>query len=268
LPVDASFTHRKPAAMACLKGNGAARGMPAALILLAMCMCGIMGQSEQFMQWEQIELAPISPSCRALMTLTNVFTNGTAGSANCSTLVLFGGFNFPQDPVIGGGPLIYRDELSVFHSNIRRWVTFDISNPTARAGHIALPGSSSAPGIITNNLDYQVVLHGGMNGQVVFNDTWILSFNFNLCEPPMVVTQQGQSALAQWTQLQVNSPTVPSPRWGHAGAFWNSSLVIFGGFSTPLRACDASLSIISNSHTHTLSLCLCVCVCLSLCVSL
>lgn len=206
------------------------------LFLAFLCLeCGVLyaQSSPVFLQWAPGTLNPVSPTCRASHTVVNMsltIAPSSPANSSCSALILFGGFNFLVQANLGSGPLIFYNDLWIFMGSLQTWMRFNdnaANNPSARAGHIAVSPSFEAH-------SFSMAMHGGTNSITVFGDVWVFHFSIHECPPFLVLDAQGTTSKGAWRMLTVSSPSAPLPRWGHMGGLINNSLVVFGGFSSPL----------------------------------
>jgi hypothetical protein len=205
--------------------------LPLVLLLLPVNADGVNEPT-----WEEPTFAPVSPACRALHTFTRFESNT---SATCSAIILFGGFQFPENDQVGAGTLQYLDELWVFQANQQRWDNFALPNgPSPRAGHIKVIRSNP-------NISTEVLIFGGTDARTVFGDVWRLTFTLDICVS-LGTKSTKRSGAGSWTLIAPNASSsssssstalTPAPRWGHAGALLGDLLIVFGGFAGALREC-------------------------------
>lgn len=190
------------------------------------------------------------PSCRALHTLTigSFPTRETVGSqtrnTTCAIALLHGGFQFPFQELEGAGTLLYRRSTWILNLNTYLW--FDPfagsilpkeRRPDGRGGHTMVFAQ------IQQNSYF--VLFGGTNATALFNDVWRLDVNSNSsgnsCNAWQILARRDNTV---WQEMAIDGER-PAGRWGHAGVILNNTLVVFGGFSSPLGKCKSRLLSLS-----------------------
>ena len=128
------------------------------------------------------------------------------GASYKDQLVIFGGGDTGKDP-------INDSKVHIFNLNNKRWISLNIDKtfPSIRHGHVMI-----------NQDDKDIYVHGGMNGDSIFDDLWKLDLK--------TIT---------WTEVQFNKDRpYPEARAAHSGIFINNNLYIYGGIGSNGLALD------------------------------
>lgn len=167
------------------------------------------------------------PNCTTLhsMVVINLpydyYVNTCDVELQSNTLLLvFGGFNFQLNPVIGAGTLEYTNQLQIYDVRTEEWYFYPpmqcaVVNSciTPRGGHTAgvLPESTL------------MILFGGVDNTRVYADTYVVNTNINVID---------LQSMPDWGAI--STAATPPARWGHAMLTMPAAIVVYGGFTGPL----------------------------------
>lgn len=126
--------------------------------------------------------------------------------------------------IFGGGETgknaVNDAKLYIYNTKTRKWISLNIaSGPGSRHGHVMLTNSQQNNSSNENKL----YLHGGMNGEEIFDDLWCLDLK-QLSWTKVVVDGEGEKR--------------PCARAAHGGVWINQGLFIFGGLAQSGQALD------------------------------
>lgn len=132
------------------------------------------------------------------------------GGSYRNQLIIFGGGEHGKNAINDRNVYIYN---AISH----KWASLAINgfeSPQVRQGHVLLSNEE-------DQNEKLIYLHGGLNGEQIFDDLWTLDLkNF------------------VWKQIEIVCGIKPSARASHGGVYINGLLFIFGGLSLNGTALD------------------------------